>query len=61
MNNRSRWRLRACATAVALLSLAGGAFAQVQTGNVFGDVKDDKGQALPGVPLTLPGSGAPVV
>jgi hypothetical protein len=61
MTNSSRWRLRALAAAVAILSLAGGAFAQVQSGNVFGRVNDDKGQPLPGVTVTLSGGGAPVV
>lgn len=37
------------------------AFAQLQTGNLYGTVKDDKGQALPGVTVTLTGVSAPQV
>src|SRR5688572_9680445 len=35
------------------------ALAQFQTGNVFGIVMDNQGQALPGVTVTLSGGGAP--
>jgi hypothetical protein len=61
MNSPIRWRLAACALAVAILSLASAVSAQVQTGNVFGKVKDDKGAPLPGVTLTLSGGGTPQV
>ncbi len=61
MMQKSRWALRALALAVAMIGLAGEASAQVQTGNVFGSVADDKGAALPGVTVTLSGGGAPVV
>jgi len=47
----------------ALLLLVGGtaAFAQLQSGNLYGSVVDDKGAALPGVTVTLTGAGAPQV
>jgi len=41
---------RIVAVAALLLLVAGGtAFAQLQTGNLYGTVTDDKGAALPGV------------
>jgi hypothetical protein len=46
--------------AVALL-VASGAYAQLQTGNLYGTVQDDQGAALPGVTVTLTGDGAPQV
>jgi len=45
-----------------LLVLSGGAaFAQLQTGNLYGTVMDEQGGALPGVTVTLTGPGAPQV
>ncbi|MCM2268848.1 MAG: TonB-dependent receptor [Thermoanaerobaculia bacterium] len=59
----NRWRgmrsLVAWAALVAVGATAG--LAQSQTGNVYGSVKDDKGEPLPGVTLTLSGGGAPLV
>ncbi|HKI02355.1 MAG TPA: carboxypeptidase regulatory-like domain-containing protein [Thermoanaerobaculia bacterium] len=53
---------RIVAVAALLLLVAGGsAFAQLQTGNLYGTVTDDQGAALPGVTVTLTGSGAPQV
>jgi hypothetical protein len=53
---------RIVAVAALLLLVAGGsAFAQLQTGNLYGTVTDDQGAALPGVTVTLAGSGAPQV
>ncbi len=53
---------RIVAVAALLLLVAGGtAFAQLQTGNLYGTVTDDQGAALPGVTVTLSGSGAPQV
>src|SRR4029079_2510870 len=50
------------AAAIALVALfAAPAFAQLQTGNLYGTVTDDKGAALPGVTVTLSGSGAPQI
>ncbi len=43
----------------ALVLLAAGAGAQLQTGNVYGVVTDEQGGALPGVTVTLTGVGAP--
>ena len=44
--------------ALALLLGAGGAFAQLQAGNLYGTVADEEGSALPGVTVTLTGGGA---
>src|SRR5215203_2349375 len=53
---------RIVAVAALLLLVAGGsAFAQLQTGNLYGTVTDDQGAALPGVTVTLTGGGAPQV
>lgn len=53
---------RIVAVAALLLLVAGGtAFAQLQTGNLYGTVTDDQGAALPGVTVTLVGGGAPQV
>ena len=41
--------------ALALLVTTGGAMAQLTTGNLYGQVRDDQGAALPGVTLTLSG------
>lgn len=46
--------------AILLVSLfSGSAFAQTQTGNIFGKVMAKDGSALPGVTVTLTGLGAP--
>lgn len=64
--NRSRvlsWRvgrLLSCAIALSLM-ISGSAFAQSQSGNVFGTVVDNQGAAIPGVTVTLTGPGAPGV
>ncbi|HSS50106.1 MAG TPA: alpha/beta hydrolase [Thermoanaerobaculia bacterium] len=44
-----------------LLLWSPAASAQLQTGNVYGTVTDDKGSPLPGVTVTLTGPGAPQV
>jgi hypothetical protein len=44
-----------------VLSAAFPAFAQQQTGDLYGTVTDDQKSALPGVTVTLTGSGAPQV
>ncbi len=54
-------RLRAVTIIAALLMtlLAGGAYAQFQTGNIYGRVQSKDGSALPGVTVTLTGMAAP--
>jgi outer membrane receptor protein involved in Fe transport len=47
--------------ALALLVAGGAAYAQLQTGNLYGKVADEQGAALPGVTVTLTGQGAPQV
>ncbi len=61
MNWLSNFKRTVAVAGLALVALSGVAFAQIQTGNVFGSVADDKGAALPGVTVTLSGGGAPVV
>ncbi len=54
MKRRHHLRVRATALAAALLLAAGtAAFAQLQTGNVYGKCLDQQGAALPGVTVTL--------
>jgi hypothetical protein len=61
MKSNNLWG-RIVAVAALLLLVAGGtAFAQLQTGNLYGTVTDDKGAPLPGVTVTLSGQGAPQV
>src|ERR1044071_3510375 len=45
----------------AALWVASPAFAQLQTGNLYGEAKDQSGGVLPGVTVTLSGQGAPQV
>ena len=53
-------RVREWITALALCFMtASGVIAQVQSGNVSGTVRDEQGGVLPGVTVTLQGSGAP--
>jgi hypothetical protein len=61
MVDRSRWLGRGLALVVALVATTGGAFAQLQTGNIYGTTLDNQGEALPGVTVTLEGAGAPKV
>jgi len=61
MKSNNLWG-RIVAVAALLLLVAGGtAFAQLQTGNLYGTVTDDKGAPLPGVTVTTSGQGAPQV
>jgi hypothetical protein len=54
MKRRHRLGARAAALAAALLLVAAGAaYAQLQTGNLYGKVVDQQGAALPGVTVTL--------
>jgi hypothetical protein len=50
---------RAAGAALLVSLLAFSAFAQIQSGNLFGTVVDNNGAALPGVTVTLTGPGAP--
>src|SRR6266545_1061963 len=61
MKSSNLWG-RIVAVAAMLLVLGGGAaFAQLQTGNLYGTVMDEQGSPLPGVTVTLNGPGAPAV
>src|ERR1044072_9599221 len=60
MKSSNFWARALAFTAVALL-VAGGAYAQLQTGNLYGTVKDQQGAALPGVTPPPTGQGAPPV
>lgn len=60
MKSNNLWR-RIAVAALMLLVASGTAFAQLQTGNLYGTVKDDQGAALPGVTVSLTGGGAPQV
>ncbi len=62
MKSSHLWGRAVVVAALLLLVTAGGAVAQLQTGNLYGTVKDVKGGgALPGVTVTLTGVGAPQV
>jgi hypothetical protein len=52
-------RLLAVMTALCISLFAVSAFAQFQTGNIYGKVQAKDGTALPGVTVTLTGVGAP--
>jgi hypothetical protein len=61
MKSINLWGRIVAVAALLLLAVGGTAFAQLQTGNLYGTVTDDKGAALPGVTVTLSGQGAPQV
>jgi hypothetical protein len=46
-----------CLTIALVLAVAGTAWAQATTGNIFGKVTDDTGGVLPGVTVTVSGTG----
>lgn len=52
---------RVVAVAAMLLLVGVPGFAQLQSGNLYGNITDDQGAALPGVTVTLSGQGAPAV
>lgn len=52
---------RMVAVAAMLLLVGVPAFAQLQTGALYGTVVDDQGAPLPGVTVTVSGQGAPIV
>src|SRR3954468_23034550 len=55
------FRLAAIGAALLVALFAVSAFAQLQTGNIFGKTQAKDGSALPGVTVTLTGVGAPQV
>lgn len=59
MERRFTPLVRAAGAALLVALFAFSAFAQVQTGNIFGKVLSNDGTALPGVTVTLTGVGAP--
>jgi len=61
MKSINLWGRVVAVAALLLLAVGGTAFAQLQTGNLYSTVTDDKGAALPGVTVTLVGQGAPQV
>ena len=61
MNRLSNWRRVFTLAVVLVVGFAGAATAQLQTGNLYGNVTDNEGAALPGVTVTLTGIGAPRV
>jgi len=61
MKSINLWGRIVAVAALLLLAVGGTAFAQLQTGNLYGTVTDDKGASLPGVTVTLSGQGAPQV
>ncbi|HZF12911.1 MAG TPA: carboxypeptidase regulatory-like domain-containing protein, partial [Thermoanaerobaculia bacterium] len=61
MKSSKFWGRAVVVAALLLLAVGGTAFAQLQSGNLYGSVVDDKGAALPGVTVTLTGAGAPQV
>ena len=61
MKSINLWGRIVAVAALLLLAVGGTAFAQLQTGNLYGTVTDDKGAALPGVTVTLSGQSAPQV
>ncbi|HEY2830443.1 MAG TPA: carboxypeptidase regulatory-like domain-containing protein [Thermoanaerobaculia bacterium] len=54
-----RWFFAVLGTACLVSLLAVSAFAQIQSGNIFGKAQAKDGSALPGVSVTLTGIGAP--
>jgi hypothetical protein len=61
MKSINLWGRIVAVAALLLLAVGGTAFAQLQTGNLYGTVTDDKSAPLPGVTVTVTGQGAPQV
>lgn len=61
MSRSRRWCRTLAVFAALLLPLAAPAFAQLQTGDLYGTVVNEQGEPLPGVTVTLTGVGAPQV
>src|ERR1700676_1178036 len=61
MKSNNQWGRLVAFAAVLLVLGSGAAFAQLQTGNLYGKVSDQTGAALPGVTVTLDTGEAPQV
>jgi len=61
MKSNNQWGRLVAFAAVLLVLSSGAAFAQLQTGNLYGKVSDQTGAALPGVTVTLDTGEAPQV
>ena len=61
MKSINLWGRVVAVAAMLLLVVGAPAFAQSQSGNLYGTITDDQGAALPGVTVTLSGQGAPMV
>ncbi|HEX9944326.1 MAG TPA: TonB-dependent receptor [Thermoanaerobaculia bacterium] len=61
MKSINLWGRIVAVAVLLLLAVGGTAFAQLQTGNLYGTVTDEQGAPLPGVTVTLSGGGAPQV
>ena len=61
MKSNNLWGRIVAVAALLFLVAGGSAFAQLQTGNLYGTVTDEPGAPLPGVTVTLAGGGAPQV
>jgi hypothetical protein len=57
MESHSSWRPLALVAFLISMAFGEASFAQLQTGNLYGTVKDEHGVSLPGVTLTLTGAG----
>src|SRR5713101_4852049 len=61
MKSNSQWGRLVAFAAVLLVLGSGAAYAQLQTGNLYGKVSDQTGATLPGVTVTLDTGEAPQV
>src|SRR4051794_31678003 len=61
MKSTNLWGRIVAVAVLLLLAVGGTAFAQLQAGNLYSTVTDDKGAALPGVTVTVGRQGAPQV
>ena len=61
MRTIPNWRRALALLAIVLLGAAPAALAQEETGNLYGTVNDNTGEALPGVTITVTGIGAPKI
>ncbi|HEY6320037.1 MAG TPA: TonB-dependent receptor, partial [Thermoanaerobaculia bacterium] len=61
MTSKNQWGRLVAFAAVLLVLGSGAAFAQLQTGNLYGKISDQTGAVLPGVTVTLDTGEAPQV